>query len=46
MNKIVEIAMEECANFSIAELVQIFAKVGGKDEQTIREEVLRVKWRL
>ena len=44
MKKVIEIALEECANLSIAEAKQIFEAVGGDDIQAIREAVLKLKW--
>lgn len=44
MDKVIEIALEECANLSIAEARQIFETVGGDDIQAIREEVLKIKF--
>ena len=46
MKTIIKIALEERANLSIAEAVQIFERVGGYDEQKIREEVIKLKFKL
>ena len=46
MKTIIEIALEERANLSIAEAQQIYNEVGGDDEQKIREEVLKIKFKL
>ncbi len=44
MKNIIEIALEECANLSIAEAKQIFESAGGDDIQAIREAILKLKW--
>lgn len=46
MRKIIEIALEECANLSIADAKWIFDNVGDKDEQEIREAVLKIKFKI
>ncbi len=46
METIIEIALEERANLSIAEAQQIYNNVGGDDEQKIREEVIKIKFKL
>lgn len=46
MKKIIEIALEECANLSIADAKRIFDHVGDKDEQAIREAVLKIKFKI
>ena len=46
MKTIIKIALEERANLSIAEAVQVFERVGGDDEQKIREEVIKLKFKL
>jgi hypothetical protein len=44
METIIKIALEECANLSIAEAKQIFEAVGGDDIQAIREAIKKYKW--
>ena len=44
MKTIIEIALEECANLSIAEAKRIFDQVGDKDAYAIREAVLKIKF--
>ena len=46
MKRIIEIALEECANLSIVEAKRIFDQVGDKDEQAIREAVLKIKFKI
>ena len=46
MQTIIKIALEERANLSIAEAQQIYNDVGGDDEQKIREEVIKIKFKL
>lgn len=46
METIIKIALEERANLSIAEAQQIYNNVGGDDEQKIREEVIKLKFKL
>lgn len=46
MKTIIEIALQECANLTIAEAKQIFDQVGDKDEQAIREAVLKIKFKI
>ena len=46
MKTIIEIALEERANLSIAEAQQIYNEVGGNDEQKIREAVIKIKFKL
>lgn len=46
MKTIIEIALEECANLSIADAKRIFDQVGDKDEQAIREAVLKIKFKI
>lgn len=45
MKTIIEIALEERANLSIAEAQQIYNEVGGDDEQKIRELVIKIKFK-
>lgn len=44
MKRVIKIALEECANLSIAEAQQIYDQVGDKDEQEIRKAVLKIKF--
>lgn len=44
MKTIIEIALEECANLTIAEAKRIFNQVGDKDADAIREAVLKIKF--
>ena len=46
MKRVIEIALEERANLSIAEAVQIYNELGAKvnDDQAIREAVLKLKF--
>ena len=46
METIIKIALEERANLSISEAVQIFERVGGDDDQKIREEVIKLKFKI
>lgn len=46
MKKVIEIALEERANLSIAEAQQIYNEVGSDDEQKIREAVIKIKFKL
>lgn len=46
MKTIIEIALEERANLSIAEAQQIYNEVGSDDEQKIRELVIKIKFKL
>ena len=46
MQTIIKIALDERANLSIAEAQQIYNDVGGDDEQKIREEVIKIKFKL
>lgn len=46
MEKIIEIALEECANLSIAEAQQIYKEIGCSDVEEIRKAVLKIKFKL